>query len=105
VRGDIVHVDRVIGVGEVALSDHRSSQPTFDELAKLGAEAHVGGLMTGKAGVVHLHLGDGRAGCAWCAGCSTRPSSGARLEPHARQPRGPSSRRRWRSPSAAARWT
>lgn len=62
VRGDIVHVDRVIGVGEVALSDHRSSQPTFDELAKLGAEAHVAGLMTGKAGVVHLHLGDGARG-------------------------------------------
>lgn len=64
VRGDIVHIDRVLGVGEVALSDHRSSQPTFDELAKLGAEAHVAGLMTGKAGVVHLHLGDGARGLA-----------------------------------------
>jgi beta-aspartyl-dipeptidase (metallo-type) len=64
VRGDIVHVDRVVGVGEVALSDHRSSQPTFDELAKLGAEAHVAGLMTGKAGVVHLHMGDGPRGLA-----------------------------------------
>lgn len=64
VRGDIVHVDRVIGVGEVALSDHRSSQPTFEELAKLAAEAHVAGLMTGKAGVVHLHLGDGPRGLA-----------------------------------------
>lgn len=64
VRGDIVHVDRVIGVGEVAVSDHRSSQPTFEELAKLGAEAHVAGLMTGKAGVVHLHLGDGPRGLA-----------------------------------------
>jgi beta-aspartyl-dipeptidase (metallo-type) len=64
VRGDIVHIDRVIGVGEVALSDHRSSQPTFDELARLGAEAHVGGMMTGKAGVVHLHMGDGPRGLA-----------------------------------------
>jgi beta-aspartyl-dipeptidase (metallo-type) len=62
VRGDIVHVDRVLGVGEVALSDHRSSQPTFDELIKLAAEAHVAGLMTGKAGIVHLHLGDGPRG-------------------------------------------
>jgi beta-aspartyl-dipeptidase (metallo-type) len=64
VRGDIVHIDRVIGVGEVAISDHRSSQPTFDELARLGAEAHVAGLMTGKAGIVHLHLGDGPRGLA-----------------------------------------
>lgn len=64
VRGDIVHIDRVIGVGEVAVSDHRSSQPTFDELVKLAAEAHVAGLMTGKAGVVHLHLGDGPRGLA-----------------------------------------
>lgn len=62
VRGDIVHIDRVIGVGELALSDHRSSQPTLDELLKVAAEAHVGGMMTGKAGVVHLHMGDGVRG-------------------------------------------
>jgi beta-aspartyl-dipeptidase (metallo-type) len=62
VRGDIVHIDRIIGVGEVALSDHRSSQLTLDELLKLAGEAHVGGLMTGKAGIVHLHMGDGERG-------------------------------------------
>jgi len=62
VRGDIVHVDRIIGVGEVALSDHRSSQPTLEELLRLASEAHVAGLMTGKAGIVHLHLGDGPRG-------------------------------------------
>lgn len=64
VRGDIVHLDRVIGVGELALSDHRSSQPTLDELLKVAADAHVGGIMTGKAGVVHLHMGDGARGLA-----------------------------------------
>lgn len=64
VRGDIVHLDRVIGVGELALSDHRSSQPTLDDLLKVAAEAHVGGIMTGKAGVVHLHMGDGERGLA-----------------------------------------
>ncbi len=64
VRGDIVHLDRVIGVGEIALSDHRSSQLTLEELVKLAGEAHVGGLMTGKAGIVHLHLGDGARGLA-----------------------------------------
>ncbi|MCG6118826.1 MAG: beta-aspartyl-peptidase [Aquimonas sp.] len=62
VRGDIAFVECVIGVGEVALSDHRSSQPTLDELLKIAAEAHVAGLMTGKAGIVHLHLGDGPRG-------------------------------------------
>lgn len=62
VCGDIVHLDRVIGVGELALSDHRSSQPTLEDLLKVAAEAHVGGIMTGKAGVVHLHMGDGVRG-------------------------------------------
>lgn len=64
VRRDMVYVDSVVGVGEVALSDHRSSQPTFDELARLAADCHVGGLMSGKAGVLHLHLGDGPRGLA-----------------------------------------
>ena len=62
VREDIVHIDRIIGIGEVAISDHRSSQPTLVELLRLAADAHVGGLMTGKAGILHLHLGDGERG-------------------------------------------
>ena len=62
VRGDIVFVDALVGVGEVAISDHRSSQPTLDEVLRLASEAHVAGLMTGKAGIVHLHLGDGARG-------------------------------------------
>jgi beta-aspartyl-dipeptidase (metallo-type) len=62
VRSDIVHVDRVIGVGELAISDHRSSQPTLDEFLRVAADAHVGGLMSGKAGIVHLHVGDGARG-------------------------------------------
>ena len=62
VRGDIVFSDALIGVGEVAISDHRSSQPTLDEVLRLASEAHVAGLMSGKAGIVHLHLGDGQRG-------------------------------------------
>ena len=61
-RTDLALVEALIGVGEVAISDHRSSQPTFDEIVRLGADAHVAGLMSGKAGVVHLHLGDGPRG-------------------------------------------
>ena len=62
VRGDLVLIEALIGIGEVAISDHRSSQPTLDELMRLAADAHVAGLMTGKAGVLHLHLGDGARG-------------------------------------------
>ena len=62
VRGDIVLIDRIIGIGEVALSDHRSSQPSLDELLRIAADAHVAGMMTRKAGIVHLHLGDGARG-------------------------------------------
>lgn len=62
VRGDIVYLDPVLGVGELAISDHRSSQPTFDEFVRIASECHVAGLMTGKAGVMHLHLGDGVRG-------------------------------------------
>jgi len=62
VRGDLVHNDRLIAVGEVAISDHRSSQPTYDEFVRLAADAHVSGMMTGKAGLLHLHLGDGKRG-------------------------------------------
>lgn len=61
VRGDIAHVECIVGV-KTAISDHRSSQPTRDELLRLASEAHVGGLMTGKAGLVHLHVGDGARG-------------------------------------------
>ena len=62
VRADLVFIECLIGVGELAISDHRSSQPTLDELLRIASETHVAGLMTGKAGVVHLHLGDGPRG-------------------------------------------
>ncbi len=62
VRRDIVLIDLVLGVGELAISDHRSSQPTLDELLRVAGDAHVGGLMSGKAGIVHLHVGDGARG-------------------------------------------
>ena len=60
VRSDLIAIDKVVGAGEIAVSDHRSSQPTFDEVARLAAECRVGGMLGGKAGVLHLHLGDGK---------------------------------------------
>ena len=61
-RADIVNLEPVIGIGEVAISDHRSSQPRLQDILGLASEAHVAGLMTGKAGLLHLHLGDGERG-------------------------------------------
>ena len=58
-KRDLVFIEPMIGIGEFAISDHRSSQPTFDEVARLASDAHVSGLITGKAGVIHFHLGDG----------------------------------------------
>ena len=62
VRSDLVLLEPLLGIGELAISDHRSSQPTFDEILRLAADAHVAGLQTHKAGILHLHLGDGPRG-------------------------------------------
>ncbi|GMA49572.1 isoaspartyl dipeptidase [Alicyclobacillus contaminans] len=57
-RSDIVLIDKVIGIGEIAISDSRSSHPSEHDIAELASEARVGGLLAGKAGVLHLHVGD-----------------------------------------------
>jgi beta-aspartyl-dipeptidase (metallo-type) len=55
---DIALIEEIIGVGEIAISDHRSSVPTVQELAKLAGHARVAGMIGGKAGIVNLHMGD-----------------------------------------------
>ena len=67
IERDLLIVDKIIGVGEVALSDHRSTQPTFDEFARLAAEARRGGILSGKAGIVNVHMGDGARGLSMLA--------------------------------------
>ncbi|MEA4964102.1 beta-aspartyl-peptidase [Lutispora sp.] len=57
---DIMAIDKVIGAGEIAISDHRSSQPTVDEIKKLAADARVSGILAGKAGIINIHVGDGK---------------------------------------------
>jgi len=59
---DLLFIEKVIGAGEVALSDHRSSQPTFEAFAQVVAMARRGGMLSGKAGIVNVHLGDGPRG-------------------------------------------
>lgn len=58
VRDDLVLVPDFIGVGEVAIADHRGAQPTVDELARIASEARVGGMLAGKQGTVLVHVGD-----------------------------------------------
>lgn len=58
IEDDLILIDKIIGVGEVAISDHRSSQPTTEELAKIASAARVGGMLSGKSGIVNVHVGD-----------------------------------------------
>lgn len=59
IKKDIMLIDKVIGIGEIAISDTRSSQATYDELVQAIAQSRVGGLLSGKSGIVNIHLGDG----------------------------------------------
>lgn len=59
IEDDIIFIDKIIGVGEIAISDHRSSQPTFEELVKIATAARNGGILSGKAGLLEIHVGDG----------------------------------------------
>lgn len=61
VQRELCLIGSCLGVGEVAVSDHRGSDPTPHELERLGLEARVGGMLSGKAGVVQCHLGPGAA--------------------------------------------
>ncbi len=55
---DIALIDEVIGIGELAIADHRSSYPTVDQFVKVIQQARVGGMLGGKAGIVNIHIGD-----------------------------------------------
>lgn len=59
-RNDIILIDKVIGIGEIAISDNRSSHPVKHDLLYLASEARLGGMLSGKAGVLHLHVGDAK---------------------------------------------
>ena len=55
---DIMMIEEIIGTGEIAISDHRSSQPTYEEFLRLCADTRLGGILSGKAGIINIHLGD-----------------------------------------------
>ncbi|MFC3851471.1 beta-aspartyl-peptidase [Salinispirillum marinum] len=62
VQTDIAYIPDVIGVGEVAIADHRGSHPSVEELARLAAEVRVGAMLAGKKGVLSIHVGDHHSG-------------------------------------------
>jgi len=61
VFSDIVLIKKVIGFGEIAIADHRSSAPSLDELCRLIADGRVAGMLSAKAGVTYFHVGSGKA--------------------------------------------
>lgn len=61
VTDDIVFINEIIGV-KIAISDHRSSNISEAELARLATQARLAGLESGKVGEVHMHLGVGKKG-------------------------------------------
>jgi beta-aspartyl-dipeptidase (metallo-type) len=58
VREDMLYIKECIGVGEVAISDERSLAPTAQDLARVVFDCHVGGLLSGKSGITHFHVGE-----------------------------------------------
>jgi beta-aspartyl-dipeptidase (metallo-type) len=61
VREDILFISEVIGAGEVAVSDARSTGHDAREISKVVKDAYVGGLLSRKCGVTHFHVGEGSA--------------------------------------------
>ena len=61
-RRDLVLIEEVVGTGEVAISDHRSSVPTVEELTRIASDTRLGGMLSGKVGVLNLHMGSGKEG-------------------------------------------
>ena len=61
VARDIAFIEEVIGV-KIAISDHRSSNISKEELARLATQARTAGFLAKKPGVVHMHTGRGKKG-------------------------------------------
>lgn len=60
IEKDIILIDPIIGVGELAISDHRSSAITIDEIKKISQECRVASLLSSKSGKVIVHVGSSK---------------------------------------------
>ena len=92
---DVVMIDKIIGTGEIAISDSRWLDPQLYDLAHIVSQTALGGQMAGKAGVTHFHTGAGKRRLALLhelLDCFDVPPSS--IYPDPRQPhRGPGGRR------------
>lgn len=57
IRDDITFIPAILGV-KIALSDHRCSFPTRQELLRIVSDIRIAGMLSGKKGVLHIHMGD-----------------------------------------------
>ena len=56
IRDDLAFIPAVLGV-KVALADHRCSFPTTQELARIVSDIRIASLLSGKRGLLHVHMG------------------------------------------------
>lgn len=56
VERDVALISEIVGA-KTALADHRDSAATAQELARLGTEVRIGSMLSGKKGVVTIHMG------------------------------------------------
>ncbi len=61
VSKDIMFVDEIIGL-KLAVSDHRAPNINVDELIRVGSDVRTAGMLSGKPGIVCLHMGDDKKG-------------------------------------------
>ena len=60
VERDIALIDLMVGV-KIAMSDHRSSNLTGEQLISLATQARRAGMLSGCCGYVTIHMGSGKA--------------------------------------------
>lgn len=68
IRRDMCLVESAVGVGELAVADHRGSQLGPAEVARIAAEARVGGMLSGKVCGGRGKVGNGLLQCDGAGG-------------------------------------
>src|SRR5699024_8762235 len=56
-RKDIVFVEEILGL-KLAVSDHRAPNISVEDLIRAASDVRVAGMLSGKAGILTLHMGD-----------------------------------------------
>jgi beta-aspartyl-dipeptidase (metallo-type) len=60
VREDIMFIPEIIGAGEIAVADERAPDPELHQLGQTVVDAFIGGKLSKKAGLTHIHVGAGK---------------------------------------------